>query len=139
MIVGREDAHNGGGVRVPFELRIGEPDIAGKCRLAEVGLAGAAAQEAGLAEVEAEEVALAHERADEAQRLLRCLPPAYRRVVVLKYWGEQSLTEIATHTGESVANVKVILHRARLMMARGARRDDSPAMQAVQGEKAHAR
>ena len=86
-----------------------------------------------------DEVALVHERADEAQRLLRFLPPAYRRVVVLKYWGEQSLAEIATHTGESVANVKVILHRARLMMARAAWRDDSPAMPAVQGEKAHAR
>ena len=40
-----------------------------------------------------DEVALEHERADEAQWLLSYLPPAYRRVVVLKYWGEQSIAE----------------------------------------------
>ena len=86
-----------------------------------------------------EAMAMEHERADEAQRLLSYLPPTHRRVVVLKYWGEQSTAEIAKNTSESVANVKVMLHRARLMMASAARREDAPTLQAIQGEQVHAR
>ncbi|HEY6040485.1 MAG TPA: sigma-70 region 4 domain-containing protein, partial [Anaerolineae bacterium] len=37
--------------------------------------------------------------------------------VTLKYWNEMSVEEIARVVNESVANVKVKLYRARLMMA----------------------
>ena len=64
-----------------------------------------------------EESALSNERAEQAQMLLQKLPPAYRLVVTLKYWNEMSVEEIARVVNESVANVKVKLYRARLMMA----------------------
>lgn len=64
-----------------------------------------------------EESALSNERAEQVQMLLQKLPPAYRLVVTLKYWNEMSVEEIARVVNESVANVKVKLYRARLMMA----------------------
>lgn len=49
---------------------------------------------------------------------LQHLAPPYRLVIVLKYWYDQSVEEIAQTTGDSVSAVKVKLHRARQMLAR---------------------
>jgi RNA polymerase sigma-70 factor (ECF subfamily) len=64
-----------------------------------------------------EEWALAHERAELVNRLLQRLPGASRAVVVLRYWENLSMEEIAATTGDSVGAVKVKLYRARQMMA----------------------
>jgi len=61
---------------------------------------------------------LAEERAADAQRLLAGLSAGHRAVVVLKYWRDLSVDEIARATGDSVSNVKVKLHRARQAMAK---------------------
>ena len=60
---------------------------------------------------------LRHENEQEIAELLERLAPAYRLVVVLKYWHDQSVGEIAQTTGDSVSAVKVKLYRARQMMA----------------------
>ncbi len=65
-----------------------------------------------------EETAFEHERTEEVQALLQKLPPASRAVVVLKYWNELGVEEIAQMTGDSVSAVKVKLFRARQAMAR---------------------
>jgi RNA polymerase sigma-70 factor (ECF subfamily) len=61
---------------------------------------------------------LRRENEREVARLLEHLAPAYRLVVVLRYWHDQSMEEIAGTTGDSVSAVKVKLHRARQMLAR---------------------
>lgn len=61
---------------------------------------------------------LRHESEHEIAGLLEHLTPANRLVVVLKYWHEQSVEEIAQMTGDSVSAVKVKLHRARRLMAK---------------------
>ncbi len=65
-----------------------------------------------------EETAFVHEREEQVQQLLSKLPPASRAVVVLKYWNDLDVDEIAAMTGDSVSNVKVKLFRARQAMAR---------------------
>jgi RNA polymerase sigma-70 factor, ECF subfamily len=50
--------------------------------------------------------------------LLERLSPANRVVVVLRYWHDQSIEEIARTTGDSIGAVKVRLHRARQALAR---------------------
>lgn len=67
---------------------------------------------------EPDDEALRHESEQEIARLLERLSPANRLVVVLKYWHEQSVEEIARTTGDSVGAVKVKLHRARKALAR---------------------
>ncbi|MBM3131038.1 MAG: sigma-70 family RNA polymerase sigma factor [Chloroflexi bacterium] len=67
---------------------------------------------------EPDDVALRAENAHEIAQSLERLAPAYRLVVVLKYWHDQSVEEIARTTGDSVSAVKVKLHRARKMLAR---------------------
>ena len=62
--------------------------------------------------------ALRHENAQEIAASLERLSPAYRLVIVLKYWHEQSVEEIAQTTGDSAGAVKVKLHRARHALAR---------------------
>jgi RNA polymerase sigma-70 factor (ECF subfamily) len=69
------------------------------------------------ADADPAEVMLMREREAEAQRLLQTLSPDSRAVVVLKYWHDLSIEEIATLTGNSVAAVKVKLFRARQTMA----------------------
>jgi RNA polymerase sigma-70 factor (ECF subfamily) len=61
---------------------------------------------------------LRHESEQEIVRLLERLSPAYRLVVVLRYWYDQSIEEIARTTGDSVGAAKVKLHRARNALAR---------------------
>lgn len=65
-----------------------------------------------------EQKALAHEREQEIQKGLQKLSPPYRLVLVLKYWNDLSLEEIAQMTGDNVGNVKVKLFRARQMLAK---------------------
>jgi RNA polymerase sigma-70 factor (ECF subfamily) len=65
-----------------------------------------------------EEAAFAQERTEEVQHLLQKLPPASRAIVVLKYWNDLSIEEIARLTGDTVSAVKVKLFRARRAMAR---------------------
>jgi RNA polymerase sigma-70 factor (ECF subfamily) len=67
---------------------------------------------------EPDDEALRHESAQQVALSLERLSPAYRLVIVLKYWHEQSVEEIARTTGDSVGAVKVKLHRARQMLAR---------------------
>ena len=62
--------------------------------------------------------ALRHENAQEIAASLERLSPAYRLVIVLKYWHDQSVEEIAQTTGDSAGAVKVKLHRARQALAR---------------------
>ena len=61
---------------------------------------------------------LRHESEREIAGLLEHLTPASRLAVVLKYWHEQSVEEIAQTTGDSVSAVKVRLHRARQLLAK---------------------
>lgn len=48
--------------------------------------------------------------------LVEKLPPKYSAVIDLFYKEELNCEEISTITGDSVANVKVLLHRARNML-----------------------
>ena len=64
-----------------------------------------------------EEAAARHEQADAVQELLDELAPRDRRLVVLYYWHNLPLAEIARLTGDSVPAVKSRLHRARGQMA----------------------
>lgn len=75
---------------------------------------------------EPDDVASSAERAREIAQALERLAPAYRLVLVLKYWHEQSVEEIAWTTGDSVSAVKVRLHRARQMLAREMTADRRP-------------
>lgn len=61
------------------------------------------------------------QREDEKQiiRLLDQLEPTTRLVVVLKYWHDQSLEEIARTTSSTIGAVKVKLHRARRALHAG--------------------
>lgn len=68
-----------------------------------------------------EQQALAHEREAQVQAGLQKLAPSYRLVVVLKYWYEMSLEEIAQMTGDNVGTVKVKLFRARQMLSKALR------------------
>ncbi len=65
-----------------------------------------------------EDAALTHEREVQVQQLLQKLKPDSRAVVVLKYWNDLSVDEIAQMTGDTAAAVKVKLFRARQAMAR---------------------
>jgi RNA polymerase sigma-70 factor (ECF subfamily) len=53
---------------------------------------------------------------DEGLRAIRCLEPDERAVVVLHYWADLPLTEIATRLGWPVGTVKTRLHRALVAM-----------------------
>ncbi len=73
---------------------------------------------------------LRRENEREVSGLLDRLPPANRLVVVLRYWYDQSIEEIAETTGDSVGAVKVRLHRARQALARELRRAEFDGRQA---------
>ncbi len=64
------------------------------------------------------EEALRHESQEEVERLLEHLSPANRLVVVLRYWYDLSIEEIAKTTGDSASAIKVKLFRARQALAR---------------------
>ena len=78
---------------------------------------------------------LRRESQQEIERLLERLSPANRLVVVLRYWHEQSIEEIAKTTGDSVSAVKVRLHRARQALGRAMAAGERPnsAASAVSG------
>lgn len=82
---------------------------------------------------EPDDSALRAENAREIAQSLERLAPAYRLVVVLKYWHEQSVEEIARTTGDSASAVKVKLYRARKMLAREMTADRRP-LTAVSGQ-----
>lgn len=65
-----------------------------------------------------EQRVLAREQEEQVQRGLQQLPPRYRLVLILKYWHDLSLEEIADLTDDSVGNVKVKLFRARQMLGK---------------------
>lgn len=69
------------------------------------------------AEDEPELVLLGKERADVVRQALQMLPEAYRQVVILRHWHDLSYQEIADATRQSLASVKIRLHRARQMLA----------------------
>lgn len=52
----------------------------------------------------------------ELRRMIHELPPAYRSVVVLRYLEDMTYADIAETVGESLANVRVRLHRAKKML-----------------------
>ncbi|MCL4542023.1 MAG: sigma-70 family RNA polymerase sigma factor [Chloroflexi bacterium] len=68
-------------------------------------------------EEEPEIVLLAQERADVLRDALTHLPEMYRQMVILRHWHDLSYQEIADLTRQSLATVKVRLHRARHMLA----------------------
>jgi len=86
---------------------------------------------------EPDDEVLRHESEHEIAGLLERLTPANRLVVVLKYWHDQSIEEIAKTTGDSVSAVKVRLHRARPTLAQelGAARRTATAVAAVSGRR----
>ncbi len=67
---------------------------------------------------EPDDQVLVHEDQLEVEKLLERLSPASRLAVVLRYWYDQSIEEIAKTTGDSAGAVKVKLHRARQLLAR---------------------
>ncbi len=84
---------------------------------------------------EPDDCALRAEDAREIAQSLERLAPPYRLVIVLKYWHEQSVEEIARTTGDSVSAVKVKLHRARKMLARAMTADRRQQTAAVSGQR----
>jgi RNA polymerase sigma-70 factor (ECF subfamily) len=84
---------------------------------------------------EPDDCVLRAEDAREIAQSLERLAPAYRLVVVLKYWHDQSIEEIARTTGDSVNAVKVKLHRARKMLARAMTADQRQQTAAVSGQR----
>lgn len=65
-----------------------------------------------------EEKLLLDERRLLVQRCINKLPPEHREVILMHYFEELSVSEIAVVLGTSVSNVKVRLHRARQKIAR---------------------
>lgn len=57
-------------------------------------------------------------RRDQVERCLTALPARQREAVMLRSAGENSYEEIAQVLGESVANVKNLLHRAKQALAK---------------------
>jgi len=82
---------------------------------------------------------LKRESQHDVERLLEHLPPAARLAVVLRYWHELSIEEIAKTTGDSVSAVKVKLHRARQTLAQKIAQADARGMQGMNRETIHAR
>lgn len=82
---------------------------------------------------------LRSESQQEVERLLEHLSAASRLAVVLRYWHDQSIDEIAKTTGDSVSAVKVKLHRARQALARALIVSSEPAAHEMQREVAHAK
>jgi RNA polymerase sigma-70 factor (ECF subfamily) len=75
-------------------------------------LEGEPAEEAGRDEAWAERVE-EMERTRRVRAVLRGLPAAYRAVLVLRYFHELSLAEMAEVLSATVSSIKVRLHRAR--------------------------
>lgn len=90
-------------------------------------------------EPEPDDDLLRSESQQEVERLLEHLSAASRLAVVLRYWHDQSIDEIAKTTGDSVSAVKVKLHRARLALARALIVSPEPAAHEMQREVAHAK
>ena len=67
---------------------------------------------------EPDEHLMQREREEEVQELLRTLPDGYRAVIALKYWSDLPVETMSRMTGDSVANVKVKLYRARQALAK---------------------
>lgn len=89
-----------------------------------------------------EEMAFAHEREEQVQQLLQKLSPPARAVVILKYWNDLDVQEIAHMTGDSVSSVKVKLFRARQAMAREMQKaspTSSPLSRGLERATSHAR
>ena len=87
---------------------------------------------------EPDDEALRHESQQEIEKLLERLSPANRLVVVLFYWHDQSIEEIAKATGDSASAVKVKLYRARQALARGMQAQ-VPIAPTVRKEASHAK
>lgn len=64
-----------------------------------------------------EEIAIRHEQNIRIQALLSRLAPHERAVIILHYWYDYPLHEIAEMNGDTVQAVKSRLHRARRAMA----------------------
>ncbi len=62
------------------------------------------------------EASLAAEQADDVRRALGELDEPYREVVLLRFFGDLSLAEIAEQTGRPVATVKTHLRRGLLRL-----------------------
>lgn len=67
------------------------------------------------------------EEREEIRRLLECLPPDYRLVVILYYWNDLSCRQIGEVMGLGEGAVKSRLHRARRMLAQGLREEGGSA------------
>ena len=80
-----------------------------------------------------EEALIQEEARDEVQRLIDRLPPPDRAVVVLRYWYDLSLREIAQVMGTTESAVKSRLFRARRALAQAVRRGDCPYLQPAGG------
>jgi RNA polymerase sigma-W factor len=72
-----------------------------------------------------EDAAIEGERQDEMQHLIQKLPSKYRAVVVLRYWQDLSYEEIATALQLTPALVKARLHRARELLARSLKDEET--------------
>lgn len=81
---------------------------------------------------------LRRESQQDVERLLEHLPPAACLVVVLRYWHEQSIEEIAKTTGDSVGAVKVKLHRARQTLAKKIMQANARVVREMTRETIHA-
>jgi RNA polymerase sigma factor (sigma-70 family) len=75
-------------------------------------------------EPQPESAALAAEKRDEVTTLLKCLPPQYRLVTILRYNYDLPTAEIAAIVGATEGAVKTQLCRARDMLATEMRRKD---------------
>lgn len=64
------------------------------------------------------QAAIRKDRRDEVMQLIASLPEKYRETIVLFYWNELSVREIAVITKTSVSNVKSRLSRGRQQLAR---------------------
>lgn len=69
------------------------------------------------AQEDPQRIAEQREQTLQVQRLLLCLSPLDRAIVILRYWHELAEAEIALTLGLSVSAVKSRLHRARRHLA----------------------
>jgi RNA polymerase sigma-70 factor (ECF subfamily) len=85
---------------------------------------------------------LRQEGQQQIEKLLEHLTPPNRLVVVLRYWHDQSIEEIAQTTGDSISAVKVKLYRARQSLAKalqdvnGTAASNAPVVRMMRREKA---
>jgi RNA polymerase sigma-70 factor, ECF subfamily len=73
-------------------------------------------ESASASDLDPQETAIRQEDVAQVRDLVARLPEVYRQVVLLFYWGEQSVSEVAKLLSLPEGTVKTRLHRARVIL-----------------------